>query len=156
MPRPKVRNLLALTLLMATACSADPTTATAPAALPTVAVTIGSKNFTLEVAADFAAREQGLMNRTKMDNDRGMIFIFAHSGIYKFWMKDTKIPLDLLFLAASGKVLHIVTLQPEDLTGFENYKPALYVVELNAGVAKSLNLNAGDTITLPAKLPAAR
>ena len=156
MPTPRLHPLLALPLLLVSACSAGPTTATAPATFPTVAIIIGSKTFTVEIAADLAAREQGLMNRDKMENEHGMIFLFPHSGIYKFWMKDTKIPLDLLFLDNAGKVVHIVTLQPGDLVGFENYTPTRYVIELNAGVAKSLNLKTGDTINLPLSLPPAR
>ena len=155
------RPFLLSATLLASACSAEtsPATApssvpsTAPATQPTVSMTLGKTEIALEVAADDASRELGLMNRDSMPVDHGMIFIFGKSDTWGFWMKNTKIPLDLLYVSASGKIVDIATLKAMDETTYYPVARARYVIELNAGAAKTLKLNIGDALTLPDKLP---
>jgi uncharacterized membrane protein (UPF0127 family) len=143
------------TLVLASACTAEPATQSGTQAA-TVSMTIGKSEFKLEIAADDPTREKGLMNRDSMPGDHGMIFIFAKADRYSFWMKNTRIPLDLLYVDASGKIVDITTLKPFDETGYTPAGAAMYVIELNAGVAKTLKLKTGDALTLPEKLPAGK
>ena len=84
-----------------------------------------------------------------------MIFIFNKEGIYPFWMKDTLVPLDLIWLNSKGLIVSILTAQPEPNTPitqlklYQNQKPAKYVIELNANRARELNLKIGDKIEIP-------
>jgi uncharacterized membrane protein (UPF0127 family) len=141
---------LTLTLaLLAPACRADD----AQPKLDTITLTLKEgKSFTLEVADTEKKRSAGLMHRTTMPADHGMLFIFAKADNHAFWMKNTKIPLDLIFLDDAGKVVSIHTLKPDDETPVPPDKPARYAIELNAGTAKTIGLKTGDTVTLPEKV----
>ena len=118
----------------------------------TAKVTLKEKPFTLEIADTEKKRERGLMYRDSMPADHGMLFVFDTAAKYGFWMKDTKIPLDLVFLDASGKVVGIYPLKPNDETTVACESDALYALELNSGTAKTLGLKTGDTIALPDKV----
>jgi len=118
----------------------------------TTEMTIKDKKFTVEIADTETRRERGLMYREKMAADRGMIFVFETAANYKFWMKNTKIPLDLVFLDASGKVVGICDLKPADKTPVGCGSASLYAIELNAGTAKNTGLKVGDKIALPEKV----
>jgi len=117
-----------------------------------VKMSLKDKPFTVEVADTEEKRERGLMNRESMAADHGMLFVFDKADIYAFWMKDTKIPLDLVFLDASGKVVGIYSLKPNDMTQVSCEKKALFALELNAETAKALGLKTGDTVELPEKV----
>jgi uncharacterized membrane protein (UPF0127 family) len=145
-------------LLWGAACTlpsgcSNPAGTSAPAG--TITVTLGSQPITLEIANTPDAREQGLMFRDTMPADHGMIFIFADERPLSFWMKNTRLKLDLLYLDAQGKVLDILTLYPHDLTGVPSSAPAQYAIELNTGTAERVGLKVGDTIKLPGNLPPA-
>src|SRR3954471_21933201 len=70
--------------------------------LPTVQVSLGGKPFTLEVADTDANRQYGLMRRDSMPADHGMIFVFGDERERGFWMKNTRIPLDIVYVNAAG------------------------------------------------------
>lgn len=140
-----------LAALLAPACSgAD----SASLHFDSIHVTLKEKEkpFTLEVADTQAKRALGLMNRPSMPADHGMLFVFDQPDNYGFWMKNTKIALDLIFLDEAGKVLGIHALKPDDEHIVESQKPAKFALELNAGTAKTLALNVGDVLALPEKL----
>ena len=99
-----------------------------------------------------AKRALGLMNRASMAADHGMLFIFDTPDKYGFWMKNTKIALDLVFLDGSGKVVGIYSLKPNDLTQVACDTDSLFAIELPAGSAKTLDLKTGDTVGLPEKV----
>src|SRR5437764_496582 len=92
--------LLAGALCCGVGCESKPATTQSGSgsALPVVAMKIGSKSYNLEVAADSYSREHGLMERDAMPADHGMIFVFEGEADRDFWMKNTRIPLDILFL----------------------------------------------------------
>ena len=118
----------------------------------TIQAKLKDKPFTLEVADTEAKRERGLMNRDNLAADHGMLFVFDTAGRYAFWMKNTKIPLDLVFLDGSGKVVGIYSLKPNDLTQVACDTDSLFAIELPAGSAKTLDLKTGDTVGLPEKV----
>jgi uncharacterized protein len=117
--------------------------------LPTMNLPIGPTTFTLEVADTDPLRERGLMFRTSMPEDHGMIFVFPEERDRGFWMENTLIPLDILYLDAKGTVVSIKTMKPKDRTSVPSDGPAMYAIELNAGVAAKTGVKPGDVIPLP-------
>ena len=83
--------------------------------------------------------------------DHGMLFVMPQADIWPFWMHDTRIPLDIIFLDSAGKVLDIHNRAPLDETGRGAASPTLYVIELNLGVAEKIGLKKGDSIEIPKK-----
>jgi uncharacterized membrane protein (UPF0127 family) len=142
------RTLLALLLTCAPAgCRSG--SETPKSGLRSVGVTIGSQTLTLEVADTPDARQTGLMRRDSMDRNHGMIFVFPDEDTRGFYMKNTRIPLDIIFLDANRRVVSIATMRPYELKTTYSAKPAKYAIELNAGVAKETGVAIGDTIELP-------
>jgi len=116
-------------------------------------MTIKGKVFTVEVAATQAQEMRGLMYRNSMPEDHGMIFFLGEEQKISFWMHNTRIPLDIIFLDKDGKVLDIFNRKPLDDAGTGPDSPALSVIELNGGMANKLGLKKGDTVEVP-KIPA--
>lgn len=104
--------------------------------------------FSVELAKNESERERGLMFRTSLDINSGMLFIFSESKIYNFWMKDTLIPLDMIWINENKTVVYIQeNAQPchtDDCTEYYPDKPALYVLEVNAGVVSNEGIKVGD------------
>jgi len=105
-----------------------------------------------EVAATEAEREHGLMLRQSLGDLDGMLFVFEAPGLHPFWMKATLIPLDMLWLDAAGKVVHIAESVPPCKTPecptYPPGAPASYVLEVNAGFAKKHQVRVGDTVAV--------
>jgi uncharacterized membrane protein (UPF0127 family) len=102
----------------------------------------------IQIADNEYDRELGLMFRKHMQENRGMLFIFPQEGIQSFWMHNTYIPLDMIFVNAQDK---IVTIQNADKTlsdqTYSSIKPAQFVIEVNLGFAKKYGLKVGDKIS---------
>lgn len=115
-------------------------------------VDLKGHRFTIEIAADDASRAHGLMDRTKMDADHGMLFVFEDDAPRAFWMKNTKIPLDMLFFDADAKLVSVQHNVPpcvaDPCAGYSSGAPARYVLELNAGQANELGLTPGDAMAI--------
>jgi uncharacterized membrane protein (UPF0127 family) len=145
-------------LLLVTGLGAcDRVSATAPAGpkpttLPTRKIEIAGRAFELELALDAASQQAGLMHRESMPADHGMLFVFPDEEEREFWMKNTRIPLDIIYLDSSGKVVSIRPMKPLDLTGVPSGRPAKYAIELNQGMAKAIGLEVGHTISIPAEI----
>ncbi len=137
-------SLLASATLLACACPRG-----APSG-PQVVVESGGKSHVVavEIADDDAKRQRGLMFRRELADDRGMIFVFDDEGEHSFWMKDTLIPLDMIFIDEGGRVTGIVArAQPLSLdprTG----GPSRYVLEVPAGWAARRGVKPGDRVRL--------
>ena len=120
--------------------------------IESIKVNIKGDVYTLLIADSVEEQSKGLSGLESLDEDKGMIFIFNTPDFYGFWMKDTLIHLDMIWLDENKKVVYIkYNAQPESY--FETppavYTPttkALYVVELNAGQSERVGLNVGDTI----------
>ena len=117
--------------------------------LATVQMKLGSETFTLEIAKTDAARQRGLMKRDSMPADAGMIFVFEkeHSG--GFWMKNTRIALDIIFVDAGGTVVGIKQMKPYDLSSTTSPKPYKWAIELNKGAAEKAGVKVGDVVSIP-------
>jgi uncharacterized membrane protein (UPF0127 family) len=119
---------------------------------PTPTATLRGHTFTLEVASTPAAQEHGLMDRTSMAANHGMLFVFADSEPRTFWMKNTRIPLDMLFFDGQRRLVAIqldaAPCKADPCALYPSGVPARYVLELNAGTAHRLGLRKGDVVTL--------
>jgi uncharacterized protein len=129
---------------------AQPAATTTPTTLPSATILLGGKPFLLEVARTPDEQARGLMYRPSMPLDHGMIFVFPRAEPRSFWMKNTRIPLDIVYLDAKGRVLNVEAMMPFDLRGVESDGPAMYAIELNQGTATALGIQRGDVIALPA------
>lgn len=110
----------------------------------------GPVRFTMEVAPDEASREHGLMFRRAMADDHGMIFDFHTPQTVAFWMKNTLIPLDMLFVGADGRIVNIGAMaKPHDETPVPSAGPIRAVIEINGGLAERLGIKPGDRVRDP-------
>ncbi len=106
--------------------------------------------FTVEIAADGPQREYGLMFRRQMAADHGMLFDFETAQPVQMWMENTVLPLDMLFLDASGNVTHIVEhAVPYSRDIIDSGGPVKYVIELNGGIVRKLGVAVGDKVSSP-------
>ncbi len=123
-------------------------------------VELGGQRYTIEVADDDAERARGLMFREEMASDRGMLFIHERQEPLAYWMKNTKIPLDILYFDSGRKLVSQQRDVPPCSLGdgcppYPSTAPARYVLELNAGQAAKLGLKDGATLTFGPGLPTA-
>lgn len=113
--------------------------------------------FTVRVADTPARREQGLMFVKSLPPDGGMLFLFPQEVDTAFWMKNTLIPLDLLFVRRDGSIARIAQgARPHDLTPIPAGEPVLGVLELAGGSSARLGLRAGDRVVSLSLRPASR
>ena len=107
--------------------------------------------FYVEIADTTEKQTKGLMNRENLDENRGMLFIFDNEGIYSFWMKNTLIPLDIIWLNENKEVVFIKNnAQPceeENCPSIKPDKEAKYVLEINGGMVDKIGLKIGDYLT---------
>jgi uncharacterized protein len=145
---PRIQRALGILL----ACTGLALVACAHATGPSVE--IRGHRFEIEIAADDAARERGLMFRDSMPADHGMLFLFEQPGTLNFWMKNTHIPLDILYFDQNYKLVSMQLRVPpchsagNDCPTYPSVEPAQYVLELNAGTADKLGLKPGDTLAV--------
>ena len=121
----------------------------AASGLPTTKIKIGGRDFDLEVANNPGARNTGLMRRDSMPSDHGMIFVFSEPDTHSFWMKNTRIPLDIVFIDASGTIRSIQQMQPYSLKSVSPPAAIKYAVELNEGAAAKAGAKVGDNVVIP-------
>jgi uncharacterized membrane protein (UPF0127 family) len=112
-------------------------------------------DLTVELATQPDQREQGLMYRRQMAPDHGMLFDFGETRPVMMWMKNTYLPLDMLFIARDGVIRTIhENAVPHSEAIIDSREPVAYVLELNAGTVKRLGISPGDRLE-GAGLPAA-
>lgn len=143
-----VRPLIRLALAVALALPAAGVAAGEPQSLPTEAVVVqtaqGPVTFTAEIADDARERGVGLMYRDDLPPRRAMLFDYDEPQGAFMWMKNTRIPLDMLFIAADGVILHVEErAQPGDLTPRGTSEPVLGVLEVPAGTVEELGIAPG-------------
>ena len=130
--------ILALTV---TACGADETRLAIESAT-------GTHEFTVEVVDTPESRAKGLMYVQELADNAGMLFDFKEERPVSFWMRNTYIPLDMLFIEADGTVLNIhVNARPHDTTSIPSAGPVQFVLEIPGGRSVELGIEAGDQVT---------
>ena len=146
-----LKSLIAASLLML--CSQARANTAAP-----VTVTLHGQRFSVELATNEAAREHGLMMRTSLARDRGMLFVFPDTAPRGFWMKNTLIPLDILYFDEQHKLvsaqLDVPPCKADPCPVYPSTGPARYVLELSAGTVRRIGARDGDTLTIEGKLGA--
>lgn len=114
-------------------------------------VTINDQTYAVELADDDTERQVGLSGRESLDEEKGMLFVFEEKGKYNFWMKDTLIPLDIIYIN-DDTIVHVVkNAQPDNGEGpVQETNPTVdanYVLELNAGEAEEHDFKNGDKVS---------
>ncbi|HWS26593.1 MAG TPA: DUF192 domain-containing protein [Xanthomonadales bacterium] len=134
--------ILLLTLVATTACTHA-----------AVTVTLREQTFNVEIADDNSERARGLMYRDQMAADAGMLFLFDRQEAQAFWMKNTRIPLDILYFD-NGWILVGWSLNTPPCSlgdrcpSYPSQAPARYVLELNAGTAERIGVKLGDKLSV--------
>jgi uncharacterized membrane protein (UPF0127 family) len=149
--QPTVRGLLIVLVLAASCRESRPTVTLTPKGGNPVSVVV-------EVADTPESQMQGLMYRTHLDPDQGMIFLFEGESSHSFWMKNTPLPLDMIFISKDGRIVGIhENAEPFSLKPIDVGAPSHAVLEVNGGFAAAHGLRVGDQATYrniaSAKLP---
>src|SRR5262249_42843784 len=107
----------------------------------------GAEHFAVELAVTSEQRAQGLMFRQRLAADAGMLFLYPASRPISMWMKNTVIPLDMLFIGDDGRILQIAERAiPESTATISSMEPARSVLDLNGGTAARLKIPVGDRV----------
>lgn len=149
--------LLAATLMgLAPGCGREMTMEPVKPATPNSAtLQVAGRAVEVELAFDDSARNRGLMHRTDMADDHGMLFLFVDDAPRLFWMRDTLIPLDICFLDAEGVLLNVeAAAAGVERPGFHSRGNARFVLELNLGWADQNGLKPGTRIEISDELRA--
>jgi uncharacterized protein len=139
--------VIALCSLLAPAC-AIAQTGPQPA-LPTVRLNAGMHLIQAEVATDPKERAAGLMYRTEMPANAGMLFAFEQPSVHCFWMQNTPLPLSIAFLADDGTVVNIADMKPRTTDSHCSEKPVRFALEMNQGWFAKRGIKAGARIQGP-------
>ncbi len=115
--------------------------------LPTVMLGAGMHNIKAEVAETPQEHEIGLMYRTSMGANEGMLFIFERAGQQCFWMKNTLIPLAVAFVADDGTVVNVDEMKPQTLDPHCSTKPVRFVLEMNTGWFTKRGIKEGSKLS---------
>jgi uncharacterized membrane protein (UPF0127 family) len=107
--------------------------------------------FDIELALTDEQVKRGLMYRDSLPADAGMLFVMPREDTWSFWMHQTRIPLDIIYLDKTGKILEIHARAPFDETGKGPAENALFIIELNLGRAEKLGLKRGDKVEILSK-----
>ncbi len=115
-------------------------------------VCIEKNCFNVEIADTVQEREIGLMNREFLALDSGMLFVFEKEDVYNFWMKNTLIPLDIIWIDKDNEIIFIKeNVQPCKTDICETFGPnekSIYILEINGGLVKKMGLGVGDLIKI--------
>ena len=116
----------------------------------------GQASFSVEIADDPAERAEGLMHRPSLPSGAGMLFVYERVGAPSFWMRNTLIPLDMIFLRPDGVVQHVHDRAiPGDETPISGGDGVLAVLEINGGLAEAMGIGPGSEMRHPAFGPEA-
>jgi len=136
-------SLAAILVLPLAACSADETRLS-------IQSRTGDHQFIVEVVDTPETRARGLMYVQELADDAGMLFDFKEERPVSFWMRNTFIPLDMLFIEADGTILNIhVNARPHDTTSIPSAGPVQFVLEIPGGRSTELGIEAGDQVSHP-------
>lgn len=134
-------NLIRTALLLCLALTQSPTWAA-----ETIILHLGQHRVRAEIANTPQIREHGLMQRTHLCPNCGMLFVFTKPDRYHFWMKNTPLPLSIAFIAANGAILNMDEMQPNSTAIHSAQGQALYALEMNSGWFSGMGIKQGDVI----------
>ena len=118
--------------------------------LKTAVIKVDGHAVTAEIAKSRDQRERGLMYRSSLGHDDGMLFVFEKAESQAFWMKNTLIPLDLAYFDAQGYLIEVYTMQPDDgKKTYHSSEPALYALEMNSGWFEKKGIKKYAKLELP-------
>jgi uncharacterized protein len=103
----------------------------------------------VQIADTPEERQTGLMGRSALAEDAGMLFVYDREQVLSFWMKDTLIPLSIAYLDVEGRIVDIQDMQPLDETSHPSAEPAQYALEVNQGFFEGRGVMVGDMVELP-------
>jgi uncharacterized protein len=115
--------------------------------LPRVKLSAGLHLIDAQVAATPVQREIGLMHRTEMPMQEGMLFVFEQASVQCFWMKNTLIPLTAAFLADDGTIVNLANMKPQTTDAHCSKKPVRFVLEMNQGWFAKKGIREGNKLT---------
>ncbi len=124
--------------------------------LPLLELLAGMHRIEAEVAATPESRQIGMMQRTIMPSQRGMLFVFPEVATHCMWMRNTLLPLSVAFLDDKGRIINVEDMKPETETNHCAKKPARYALEMNLGWFRSRGLTSGFAIGGIEKAPSGR
>ncbi len=153
---------LAFAIMFIIGCSSKPpieekplvlhnSTPVADSSVPTVCT--GERCISVELAITQEKQEEGLMYRANLSDDSGMLFIFNEEDYHAFWMKNTLIPLDMVWIDAEGRIVYYhkdaqPCLESRICPAIVPNRKAIYVLESNSGYIDSMNLSIGDELDI--------
>lgn len=138
-------NMLSILLSLTLAFAAE---------FKTAQIFVGKEKIKVEIAETPVQHQQGLMNRTVMGADAGMLFVFPGEQVRSFWMKNTFIPLSIAFADSKGKILNILDMKPssglaqKEFPTYESEGPAQYALEMNQGWFQKKGIKPGAIIQI--------
>jgi hypothetical protein len=141
-------HLLACLIFLTGSCK-EGTTEPTPQPNASFPFRIEDKTVEAEIAIKPSEREKGLMHRDSMPRGKGMLFVFEQPSSQKFWMKNTRIPLDIGYFSPSGKLLEVHAARPYDLNGVPSRsKNIQFALELNLNGFREIGIGIGDRLKL--------
>jgi uncharacterized membrane protein (UPF0127 family) len=147
MKRRLINSIMALLMLMVTglvSCTSE-----AEKLEEQVELRVGSETFTVEVARTPEQRRKGLMHRSSIGENEGMLFVFERDRHLSFWMKNTEIPLSIAYISSDGEIREIRELEPHSERSVESSYAVRYALELPRGAFERAGAEVGDRLELP-------
>lgn len=127
-----------------TAAAAD--TAGTPTEAGLTTLRVGGVTVRVEIADDPDERRRGLMHRDSLPEDTGMLFVYPSQRTLSFWMRNTRIPLDIAYVDQRGYIVDIQTMSPQSDRLYESASPAMYALEMEAGWFEEHGVTEGDRV----------
>ena len=153
-------HLIAFLALLLTSCKEETTRVASRQSVPKDTLFVfgvGEKEVWAELAAEPHEREKGLISRYSLPRGKGMLFVFEKPGPQRFWMKNTRIPLDIGYFSPNGKLLEIHAAKPYDTSGEPSHSNKVqFVLELNLNGFRTMGIRIGDRLDLKAVSKALR
>jgi uncharacterized membrane protein (UPF0127 family) len=141
-------SCLALTLASCADAKNKAVTDSPNPTLTTASIKVGGAQVLAEIARTEDQRERGLMFRTSLADGKGMLFVFDKDDRLAFWMKNTKIPLSLAYIASDGTIRQIADLEPESLASVQAERSVRYALEVPRGWFDRAGVRVGDKVEL--------
>ncbi len=112
----------------------------------TTQIRIGGVEVTAEIADNTELRGQGLMDRDSLAENHGMLFVYGTAEVRSFWMRNTKIPLDIAFIDANGVIVNIEQMEPQSDQNYFSQGPMMYALEMDQGWFEANEVGPGDRL----------